>query len=142
MVVPEDMVRQVEKLAQNIFICPSTLAQRAALAAFEPDTQATLEERRLELRHRRDFLIPALKDLGFRIPIVPDGAFYIYTGCERFSSDSAQFALDILENAAVAVTSGIDFGVHRAGSHLRFSYTRKIGDLEEGIERLRRYLAR
>ncbi len=139
-VAPEIYVREIEKLAQNAFICPSAPAQYAALAAFRPETLAVLEERRREFRRRRDYMVPALRDLGFRIPVTPQGAFYIYAGCESFSADSTQFALQVLEKAGVAITPGLDFGSNHPERHVRFAYTRSLEDLEEGVEGIARML--
>lgn len=139
-VAPETYVREIEKLAQNAFICPSAPAQYAALAAFGKDTAAVLEGRRQEFKRRRDYLVPALRELGLRIPVTPQGAFYIYAGCERFSSDSAEFAMRILEEAGVAITPGLDFGSHRPERHVRFAYTRSLEDLEEGVESIAKAL--
>lgn len=141
-VAPESHVREIEKLAQNAFICPPAPAQYAALAAFRPETLAVLEERREQFRRRRDFMVPALRDLGFRIPLNPEGAFYIYAGCEAFSSDSGRFAFRILEEAGVAITPGLDFGSNAPERHVRFAYTRSLEDLEEGVENLARVLSR
>lgn len=140
LVAPEPFVREIEKLAQNLFISPPTPAQHAALAAFEPETTAILEERRRAFDARRRFLLGALRGLGFRIPLEPAGAFYLYAGCERFTDDSQAFALDVLERAGVALTPGLDFGAHQADRHVRFAYTTALAELEEGVERLRRYL--
>ena len=141
-VAPESHVREIVKLAQNAFICPSAPAQYAALAAFLPETLAVLEQRRSEFRRRRDFMVPALRSLGFRIPLMPEGAFYIYAGCEKFARDSSRFALDILEQAGVAITPGLDFGSNAPERHVRFAYTRALEDLEEGIESIARVLGR
>jgi len=135
-VAPESYVREIEKLAQNLYICPPAPAQHAALAAFRKETIDVLEARRAEFKRRRDYLVPALRELGFRIPITPQGAFYIYAGCERFSSDSAEFAMRLLEEAGVAITPGLDFGAHRPERHVRFAYTRSLEDLKEGVERI------
>lgn len=140
LIAPESLVRDMERFAQNAFICASAPAQHAALAAFEPQTLEMLEERRQAFHHRRDFLVPALRALGFSIPVLPDGAFYVYAGCERFCADSRDFALGLLESVGVAVTPGCDFGTHRADMHLRFAYTRSIEELEEGVERIARYI--
>jgi aspartate/methionine/tyrosine aminotransferase len=136
LIAPESRVRDLEKLAQNLFICPSHPAQMAALAAFTPETIAIAEARREELRARRDFLVPALQRLGFGVPMVPDGAFYVYADCSGLAADSAAFALRILDEAGVAVTPGIDFGTHRAERFLRFAYTQPIARLEQAIERI------
>jgi aspartate/methionine/tyrosine aminotransferase len=140
LVVPEEFVREVETFAQNAFICPSAPAQYAGIAAFAPGTTAILEERRAEFKRRRDFLLPALRDLGFSIPVTPEGAFYIYAGIERFAPDSAEFALDLLDRAGVAITPGKDFGANQAERYVRFAYTRSMADLEEGVRRLGKYL--
>ncbi|MCU0804614.1 MAG: pyridoxal phosphate-dependent aminotransferase [Burkholderiales bacterium] len=140
LVAPERYVREMERLAQNAFICVSAPAQHAALAAFRPDTVAVLDARRDEFRRRRDFLVPALRELGFDVPLTPDGAFYVYAGCTRFSGDSHGFALAALENAGVAFTPGLDFGSNHPERYVRFAYTRAMSDIEEGVERLRTFL--
>jgi aspartate/methionine/tyrosine aminotransferase len=142
LVAPADYVREMERLAQNAYICPSAPAQAAALAAFRPETIAVLEERRAEFRRRRDFLVPALRALGFRVPLLPEGAFYVYADCSGLTGDSERFAMEVLETAGVAITPGRDFGAHRADTHVRFAYTRSMEDLELGVERLERALGR
>ena len=139
-VAPERYVRGLETLAQNAFICAPVPSQHAALAAFEPATIAILEERRLEFQRRRDFLVPALRELGFRVPIMPEGAFYVYAGIERFGLDSHALAHRLIEEAGVAITPGLDFGANRPEQHVRFAYTRAIEELREGVERLRETL--
>jgi len=140
LVVPDAYVDAVDKLAQNIFLAAPTLAQHAALAAFEPEAMAIFEQRRIEFAQRRDYLLPALRELGFEIPVTPDGAFYLYANCARFSNDSYQFANDLLEQAGVAVTPGIDFGHHAAESHVRFAYTTSLENLKEGVERIKEFV--
>jgi aspartate/methionine/tyrosine aminotransferase len=140
LVVPEGYLREVEKLAQNLFIAAPTLAQHAALAAFEPETMAILEQRREAFRERRDFLLPALRELGFDIPVTPQGAFYLYADCSRFTDNSFTFAQALLEQAGVAVTPGLDFGNHLPQRHLRFAYTTSMEQLKEGVERIAAYL--
>lgn len=142
MVVPENFVRDVEKLAQNLVLCPSTPAQYAALAAFRADTIALLEERRAEFRRRRDFLAPALEAIGFRITARPEGAFYLYCDCSALAEDSFTLARDLLEKAGVAATPGLDFGANSPEKHIRFAYTTGIDRLAEAAERLRRYFGR
>ena len=137
-VAPETHTRGIEKLAQNMFICPSAPAQYGALAAFQPDTLAVLEDRRLEFKRRRDYLVPALRQLGFRIPVTPQGAFYVYAGCENFASDSGDFAVRLLEEGGVAVAPGLDFGANQAMRHVRFAYTRSVEDLKAGVESITR----
>lgn len=140
LVAPDAYVRDAEKLAQNLFLAPSTPAQYAALAAFSPEATEIFETRRQEFQRRRDFLLPALRELGFYIPVVPSGAFYIYADCSRFTDDSYRFAMELLETAGVAITPGLDFGSHRANQHVRFAYTTSLEKLAEGVARLRRAL--
>jgi len=140
LVVPEAYIREVEKLAQNLFIAAPTLAQHAAVAAFTEETHAILEQRRLAFQQRRDYLLPALRELGFDIPVTPQGAFYLYADCSRHSEDSFRFAADLLEQAGVAVTPGIDFGKHLPEKHLRFAYTTSLENLAEGVARIRRHI--
>ena len=142
MVIPEAYVRDVEKLAQNLVLCPSTPAQHAALAAFAPDTIAILEERRAEFRHRRDFLAPALEAIGFRVTARPEGAFYLYCDRSALADDSFALARDLLEKTGVAATPGLDFGSNAPEKHIRFAYTTGVPRLAEAVERLRRYFGR
>ena len=137
LVAPEEAVPALERLAQNLFISMSTMAQYAALAGFEPQTQAILQQRRDVFARRRDFLLPELRDIGFDIPHTPAGALYIYADISRFSSDSAAFCKRLLEEQAVALTPGADFGRHQADRHIRFAYTTSMEQLEKGVERLR-----
>jgi aspartate/methionine/tyrosine aminotransferase len=141
-VLPEGLVRAFEKLAQHFFICPPALSQRAALAAFRPETIAILEERRREFRRRRDFLVPALEEIGFGVPARPNGAFYVYADCSPFHEDGRVFTFDVLlERAGVAATPGSDFGAHGASRFVRFAYTRSMAEIEEGVDRIRRACA-
>ncbi len=140
-VAPLEYVRAIEKLAQNAFICPPAPAQYAALAAFQAGTLAVLEARRREFERRRDLLVPALREMGFRIPLIPGGAFYIYAGCEAFSPDSAAFAMEVLQQAGVAITPGLDFGMNRPERYVRFAYTRSFEDMQEAVNRLSTFLS-
>jgi aspartate/methionine/tyrosine aminotransferase len=140
LVAPAAYVREIEKLAQNLFISPSTIAQHAALAAFEPATIAILEARRHELAARRDFLVPALASLGFRVPVMPEGAFYVYADCSELTRDSFAFARDVLERAGIAITPGKDFGTNAPERHVRIAYTQPIHRLEEAMGRLGAFL--
>lgn len=140
LVAPEDHVRVLDKLVQNVFIAASTPAQYAALAAFEPPVTEELERRRGVFGARRDYLLPALRALGFGIPITPQGAFYLYADCSRFTDDSRAFARTLLEQAGVAVTPGIDFGAHRPERYVRFSYANTIENLQEGVRRIAEYV--
>ena len=137
LVVPPAYVREVEKLAQNLFISASTPAQYAALAAFRPDTLAILEARRAELEARRDFLMPALRKLGFAIPVEPQGAFYIYADSSQIGTDSFAISRKILQHAQVALTPGKDFGTAAPERHIRVAYTQTIARLGEAIDRMR-----
>ena len=141
MVVPEGYLRAFEKLSQNIYLSSPTPSQHAAVAAFEPETIAILEARRAEFKARRDYLLPALRELGFRIPVVPQGAFYIYADCSALCDDSFAFARDLLESAGVAITPGADFGANAADKHVRFAYTNAVPVLAEGVRRIAAYLA-
>jgi aspartate/methionine/tyrosine aminotransferase len=141
LVVPEQYVHEIDKLAQNIYLAPPTLAQHAALAAFRPETIRLLEERRMKFKARRDFLVPALRRIGFDIPVTPQGAFYVYAGCAKLARDSYGLARDLLEKAGVAITPGIDFGANAAERHVRFAYTNSIERLEEGVGRIAAFLA-
>ena len=142
LVAPPAYVREIEKLAQNLFISPSTVAQHAALACFDPRTIAIVEARRAELDARRKYLIPALQSIGFGIPVVPEGAFYIYADSSGLASDSFTLARRILTEAGVAVTPGKDFGHYEPERHIRIAYTQPIARLEEAVARIRRLLAR
>jgi aspartate/methionine/tyrosine aminotransferase len=140
LVVPSGYVREVEKLAQNLFICASTPAQYAALAAFRPETLAIAEARRAEFRARRDYLLPALRGLGFDIPLTPEGAFYLYADCSRFTEDSERFAWDILEHTGVAITPGLDFGSHHPRRYVRISYCASRERLKQAVAQLKQHL--
>ncbi len=141
-VMPEGYVEHFEKLAQNLYISNSDVAQRAALLAFNPETIEEAEKNRSRYREQRDFLLPALRDLGFKIPVEPSGAFYIYADCTNFTNDSYSFSHDVLEKAGVAIAPGLDFGDHRANEHVRFSYPKPIPVLQEGIRRLKEFTSK
>lgn len=142
LVVPEDFVDAVEKLAQNIFIATPTHSQYAALASFDPENMAELNRRRDEFAARRDFLYDSLLRLGFKIACKPQGAFYIYADCSAFCDDSFEFAKSLLETEGVAVTPGKDFGAHRANYHIRFAYTASIDRMAAALTRLERFICR
>lgn len=140
LVAPKQYVPALDKIAQNIFLAAPTPAQYAALAAFEPETLAILEQRRKEFEQRRDYLLPALKQLGFEIKVIPQGAFYLYADCSRLTNNSYDFCQTILNEAGVAITPGIDFGRHAPQQHVRFAYTTSMERLQEGVKRLRGFL--
>jgi len=140
LVLPESLVPAVEKLAQNLFICAPAIAQHAALAAFHDDAIAIFEERRREFRRRRDFLVPALRDLGFQVPVLPDGAFYVYADITQvnhpLAHDSSAFGMAVLRDALVALVPGDDFGFAAPKQHVRFSYATKYERIEQAVDRL------
>ena len=142
LVAPVDFVEAIDRLAQNIFLAASTPAQHAALAAFRPEVLIELNQRRDEFHTRRDFLLPALRALGFDIPITPDGAFYLYADSSRLAADSDDFAQRLLEEAGVAITPGRDFGLHAPKRHVRISYANTRAQLEEGVRRIAAFLGR
>jgi aspartate/methionine/tyrosine aminotransferase len=142
LIAPPAFAREVEKLAQNLFISPSTLAQHAALAAFTPETLAIVETRKQELAARRDYLLEALPKLGFQIHAKPQGAFYIYADVSALTNDSFSFARRVLDEAHIAITPGKDFGIAAPHQHVRIAYTQPIARLQEAIERLYRLLRR
>ena len=141
LVVPPTLIDAFEKLAQNLFICASALAQHAALACFEPTTLAIYEARRLEFMRRRDFIVPALESLGFKVPVMPDGAFYVYADCSGVTypaaGNSAELTKAMLHQAGVVLVPGMDFGTHAPRQHVRLSYATALPKLEEAVERLR-----
>ena len=139
MVVPEDQVRVVERIAQNMFICAPHASQIAALAAMDCDDE--LQANLAVYRRNRDLMITGLKEAGFTDIAPPDGAFYVYADVSRFTEDSRAFAAEILEKAGVSVTPGLDFDPARGHKTLRFSYARSTADMEEGIARLKAFMA-
>ncbi|SAL35817.1 aminotransferase [Caballeronia turbans] len=140
LVVPRSMVSAVEKLSQNLFICASALAQHAALACFEPQTIAIYEARRLEFKRRRDYIVPALRSLGFGVPVVPDGAFYVYADTTTVhhpaAGNSDALTHSMLHDAGVVLVPGADFGFHAPERYIRLSYATAYSKLEEAVERL------
>lgn len=141
-VVPEDCSSAAERLAENLFLAPSTVAQHGALAAFDRGCVTELQQRVVVLRERRDWMVAALRDLGMRIPVVPEGAFYIYADCSALTADSTEFCTRLLEEAGVAVAPGCDFGVEGAQRHVRFALTLPLAELREGIRRMQAWLMR
>jgi Aspartate/tyrosine/aromatic aminotransferase len=135
-VAPEWAVSTLDRLAQNIFLAASTPAQYAALAAFTPEALAVMETQRQALQRRRDFLLPALRTLGFSVRAEPQGAFYIYAGSERFGDDAQRLCAAMLDKTGVVFTPGIDFGSNQATTHVRFAYTTSVARLEQAVERL------
>lgn len=141
MVVPEAMVPVVERMAQNLFICASTISQHAALACFTPESIATFEARRAEFKARRDYFLPALKELGFGIDVTPDGAFYAWADCTPLCEklgvkDSWEFAYALMEKAHLAITPGRDFGTADTARYVRFSTANSMEQLQEAVRRM------
>ena len=146
MVVPETLVPVIERIAQNLFICPSTIAQHAALACFEPESLAVYEQRRSEFKARRDYFIPQLQAMGLDVPVVPDGAFYAWADCSGVCAkmgikDSWDFAFELLHKAHVAVTPGRDFGTAQTAQFVRFSTASSMEQLHTAVQRLRGVLS-
>ncbi len=146
MVVPKVMVPALERLAQNLYICPSTVAQHAALACFEPASLQLFEQRRAEFQARRDAFIPALRSIGLDVPVMPDGAFYAWADCSRACErlgvqGSWDFAFEVMRRAHVAITPGRDFGTADTARFVRFSTASSMATLQTSIERLRSLLA-
>ena len=136
MVVPPDAVKIAEKLSQNLFICPSSVAQYAALGAFSTDAKNEMERNKAEFKKRRDFLVPALRKLGFGVPLMPEGAFYVYAKLPAGLGSSEAFAQSLLEQHHVAITPGTDFGTYLAEDYARFSYSQDLETLRKGVERI------
>ncbi|HEX2010162.1 MAG TPA: pyridoxal phosphate-dependent aminotransferase [Roseateles sp.] len=136
LVLPPALVQPIEKLAQNLFICPSSVAQHAALACFEPAQLKEYERRRAEFKVRRDFIVPALQQLGFTVPVVPDGAFYVWFDVSAFSSSSWDFCFEMMDKAHIALTPGKDFGKLGAERWVRLSFASSLDDLKEAVARL------
>jgi aspartate/methionine/tyrosine aminotransferase len=142
MVVPDALVPVVERLAQNLFICPSTVAQHAALACFEPESIAEYERRRGEFKARRDWFIPQLDAMGLKVPVLPDGAFYAWADCSQLCrklgvESSWELAFELMKQAHVAVTPGRDFGTAQTRDFIRFSTANSMAQLQEAAARLR-----
>lgn len=141
LVVPEQLVPQIEKLAQNLFICASSVAQHAGVACFAPEAIAIYEERKAEFRRRRDYIVPALRELGFGVPVMPDGAFYVYADCSGLSDDADRLTIEMLNEAGVVLVPGLDFGPCTASKYIRVSYATSMENLKEAVARLDRFFA-
>ncbi|MBW6535330.1 MAG: pyridoxal phosphate-dependent aminotransferase [Mariniphaga sp.] len=138
-IAPKEFIRPLQKFQQNLFICASSVAQRAGIAALRSANEEVLRMKEI-YDHRRKYLVKRLTDMGFDIKVVPTGAFYVFVNAKHLSSDSYKLAFDILEKAHVGVTPGIDFGENGEG-FLRFSYANSVGNIEEGMNRLERYFS-
>lgn len=142
LVIPEAYIDAVERVAQNVFLSAPTPAQYAALAAFTPQTIALLEERRQVFHQRRDVLLAAFSDIGFRFPTQPQGAFYAYADVSDLCDNSATLAADLLEHTHVALTPGKDFGQNGATQHIRLAYTCDEARIRQAAARIGEYLQR
>lgn len=140
MVVPEFYVDVIDRIAQNIFLAPPTISQYAALTAVKAGTQVELDLRRDEFKKRRDFLLPALQQLGFKIDLKPQGAFYLYANCENFTDDSFDWVKRLLNEQGVALTPGIDFGDFQANKHCRFAYTQSVEQLALAVDKIAAFI--
>ncbi|TNF91969.1 MAG: pyridoxal phosphate-dependent aminotransferase [Gammaproteobacteria bacterium] len=141
LVAPEQFIDPIDRLAQNIFLAAPTMSQHAAITALSAEVQPLLDKRRDEFRKRRDYLLPALRELGFGIECEPQGAFYLYADSSGMTDDSMHFCRDLLDKAGVAITPGADFGDNRPSQFVRFAYTTSMEQLETGVSRIRQYLA-
>ena len=139
-VVPDQARDGIARLAQNLFISPSSIAQHAALAAFEPAAMAVHESRRRQFAARRDLLQRGLLDLGFQIPVTPEGAFYLYVDVSHTGLEASDFCWRLINEFQVAVTPGLDFGSHEADRYVRFAYTTGETSIALGLERIGRAL--
>ena len=139
-VLPPALVPAVEKLAQNLYICASSLAQHAALACFTDESIAEYERRRGEFQRRRDVVLAGLERIGLKVPVAPDGAFYAWADCSAFSTSSWDFCHGLLHSAHVALTPGRDFGPAAAERYLRLSYASSMTHLTQALQRLERVL--
>uniref|UniRef100_E6PLK0 Putative aspartate aminotransferase n=1 Tax=mine drainage metagenome TaxID=410659 RepID=E6PLK0_9ZZZZ len=142
MVVPQELVEPLTRLAGNLYICPSTPAQHAALACFAPATLAEAERRRAEFQRRRDVIVPALQAIGLDVPVLPDGAFYVWADCSRHAADSWDFCFDVMRETGVVLVPGKDFATVQPERWFRLSYANSVENLREAAGRLGAYLAR
>lgn len=145
MVVPDMLVPVLERMAQNLYICPSTIAQHAALACFEPASLDLYEQRRSEFKARRDYFLPQLNAMGLHVPVLPDGAFYAWADCTAACNTlgingSWDFAFEVMQRAHVAITPGRDFGSAQTGHFIRFSTASSMAQLQTAVSRLRALL--
>jgi aspartate/methionine/tyrosine aminotransferase len=139
-VLPPQWVNVFESLQQNLYICPSTLAQQAALQCFTDASLDLMEARRIDLKKRRDFLVPALIDAGLQIPCVPDGAFYVYADVSHLGIGATEFANRLLDEAYVAVVPGADFGEFENDRYVRLSYATAFAQLQEAVARIKQFI--
>jgi aspartate/methionine/tyrosine aminotransferase len=142
LIAPPQHMAALERIAQNLFISPSSLSQHAALACFTPETLAIAESRRQAFQERRDLLLAELPKMGFKIPVQPDGGFFVYADCSAFTQDSFQFCFDVLAATGVCFAPGKDFGEHQANTHVRMAYAVSYDKLQEAMRRLAHFLSK
>jgi aspartate/methionine/tyrosine aminotransferase len=138
LIAPRQYIRPMQKLQQNLFICASSVAQRAGIAVLK-DAGSEVENMKRIYNERRIYMISRLRELGFKIPVEPIGAFYVFVDASHLSANSYELAFDILNKAHVGVTPGIDFGAGGEG-FLRFSYANSLENIIEGLNRLEKYI--
>jgi aspartate/methionine/tyrosine aminotransferase len=142
LVCPEWALDAVTRLAQNLYISPPVPAQAGGLAAFTAEVWETVEERRRLFQQRRDVLVAGLRNIGFGVPVMPQGAFYVYARCDAFCDDSSELVSRLLHQAGVALAPGDDFGDHQAKQHVRFSYAASLKQLQQALDLLDSFLRR
>ena len=140
LIVPKELVRPMQKMLQNFFISANAMVQAAGCVALtDPSVKADVQKMCDTYNERRKFMIPRVREIGFEITVEPTGAFYVFANARRFTQDSYAFAFEILENAKVGITPGIDFGPHGEG-YVRFSYANSVENIAEGLRRIKAYL--
>lgn len=137
---PAMYTQAINRLAQNLFLAAPSISQHAALAAFEPENLQRLDQQTAELKQRRDFLYAGLQQLGFKLKVKPAGAFYIYADVSAFSDNSFDFCRELLKQAHVAITPGVDFGEYHAHQYVRFAYTQPVAQLQIALQRISDFL--
>jgi len=140
LIAPDEYIEAIDRLAQNLFLAAPTVSQYAALKALDAEALLVYEQQKNELKMRRDFLVAGMTSLGFVISVKPAGAFYVYADVSKFTEDSFAFCNDLLEQAHVAITPGIDFGEYQATRYVRFAYTQPIDKLQQALDRLAKFL--
>jgi len=141
MIVPKYLIRPIQKMVQNFFISANSVAQAAGLVALtDPSVRQDVARMLDTYNKRRQYIIPRLREIGFGITVEPTGAFYVLANARRFTNDSYSFAFEVLENAKVGITPGVDFGSNAEG-YVRLSYANSLENISEGLNRLERYLA-
>ena len=140
LIAPKSCMRSLQKLQQNLFICASSVAQQAGIAALW-QADSDVERMKQIYDERRRYMITRLREMGFEIKVEPQGAFYIFANARKFTTDSYRFAFDVLEHAHVGITPGVDFGTGGEG-YVRFSYANSLENIKEGLDRINRYLSR